>query len=96
MLKLALALFTLPALASPTPSLEESINAKVNGSTTFCSLTNSGYLNIACDGQDVFQGDARLSLAMKLLINKGLKPVSCNYSRGGHNITDVAFCAVAR
>jgi hypothetical protein len=90
---LLLTLFTQPAQAG---ALEDAINAKVTSDTVFCSGTALHGLSIACDGEDVYQGDGRLSLAMKLLIKKGFKPISCNYSRGGQNTTDSIFCALSR
>ena len=91
---LALLLLSAPAHAG---TLEDAINSKVTPSTKFCSATNTGTLSVACDGQDVFQGDARVSLAMKLMIEKGLKPISCNYSRAGQpNSMDAIFCALSR
>ena len=76
-------------------ALEDNINQKARGAI-FCSITNTGAIEIACDGKDVHRGYERFSLAMKLLIETGLRPLSCNYARGDKDLSDVVFCALSK
>lgn len=84
----------LPLFAHAT-ALEDAINQKARGSS-YCAVTSSNVMAIVCDGKDIYSGSDRLSLAMKLLIDTGMKPLSCNYARGDKDLSDVLFCALTK